>query len=38
VAQDQDLDILGGGGSGEQSEPAEYRDRDQIQRSEQHDP
>jgi hypothetical protein len=31
VAQDEDLDVLGGGSAGEQPEPAEHRDRDQIQ-------
>jgi hypothetical protein len=37
VTQDEDLDILGGGAAGEQSEPAEQPERDQIQQSEQHD-
>jgi len=31
VAQDEDLDVLGSGSAGEQPEPAEHRDRDQIQ-------
>jgi len=37
VTQDEDLDILGGGAAGEQSEPAEQPECDQIQQSEQHD-
>jgi hypothetical protein len=36
VAQDQNLDVLGGGAAGEQPEPAEHRDRDQIQQSKRH--
>jgi hypothetical protein len=30
VTQDEDFDILGGGAAGEQSEPAEQPERDQI--------
>jgi hypothetical protein len=37
VTQDEDLDILGGGAAGEQSEPAEQPEYDQIQQLEQHD-
>jgi hypothetical protein len=37
VTQDEDLDILGGGAAGEQSEPAEQPACDQIQQSERHD-
>jgi hypothetical protein len=36
VAQDEKLDVFGGGAAGEQPEPAEHRDRDQIQQWEQH--
>ena len=36
VAQDQNLDVLGGGAAGEQPKPAEHRDRDQIRQSKQH--
>jgi hypothetical protein len=36
VAQDQNLDVLGGGAAGKQPEPAEHGDRDQLQQSEQH--
>jgi hypothetical protein len=36
VAQDEDLDVLGCGAAGEQPEPAEHRDTDQIQQSKQH--
>jgi hypothetical protein len=38
VAQDQDLDVLGSGAAGEQPQPAEHRDTDQIQQSKQHGP
>jgi hypothetical protein len=38
VAQDEDLEVFGCGVAGEQSQPAEHCDRDQIQQSEQHDP
>ena len=37
VTQDEDLDIFGGGAAGEQSEPAEQPECDQIQQLEQHD-
>ena len=37
VTQNEDLDILGGGAAGEQSEPAEEPECDQIQQLEQHD-
>lgn len=37
VAHDQDLYVLGDGVAGEQPEPAEHRNRDQIQQSQQHD-
>jgi hypothetical protein len=33
VAQDQDLDVLRGGAPGEQHQPAEYLDCDQVQQS-----
>jgi hypothetical protein len=38
VTQDEDLDMLGRGCAGEQSEPADQPDRDQIPQSEQHGP
>jgi len=34
VTQEEDLDILGGGAAGEQSEPAEQPEYDQIQQLE----
>ena len=37
VTQDEYLDILGGGAAGEQSEPAEQPECDQIQQSKRHD-
>ena len=37
VTQNEDLDILGGGAAGEQSEPAEQPKCDQIEQLEQHD-
>jgi hypothetical protein len=37
MTQDENLDILGGGAAGEQSEPAEQPECDQIQQLEQHD-
>jgi hypothetical protein len=37
VVQDEDLNVLGRGTVGEQPEPAEQLDREQIQQSEQHD-
>jgi hypothetical protein len=36
VAHDEKLDVFGGGAAGEQPEPVEHRDRDQIQQWEQH--
>jgi hypothetical protein len=38
VAQDEDLEVLGCGVAGEQPQPAEHCDRDQVQQSEQHGP
>jgi hypothetical protein len=38
VAQDENLDVLGRSGAGEQPQPAEHCDRDQVQQSEQHGP
>jgi hypothetical protein len=35
VAQDENLDVFGGGAAVEQPEPVEHRDRDQIQQWEQ---
>ena len=33
VAQDEDLEVFGGGVAGEQPQPAEHGDRDQVQQS-----
>jgi hypothetical protein len=38
MAQDEDLEVLGCGVAGEQPQPAEHCDRDQVQQSEQHGP
>jgi hypothetical protein len=38
VAQDEDLEVLGCGVAGEQPQPAEHSDRDQVQQSEQRGP
>ena len=37
MTQDENLDILGGGAAGEQFEPAEQPECDQIQQLERHD-